>query len=206
MTRRGSKHKKTVPRLDPDVDFEAAFGGGEPQMPAESGARCKDSDVADIDRNGIPVLENRAGISLEAASIEEPAGLEADDFATLLAQSFTVRKRAAMSQPKPVPLKKRLKRYPAVETELDLHGCTAMQAESRARSFILTCQRRGFFTIRIIVGKGRHSPLGPVLPDVVEDLAVQMRKEGPVLHFQWENKRKSTSGALVVYLRQFDPL
>ncbi len=58
--------------------------------------------------------------------------------------------------------------------------------------------------MRLIVGKGRHSKMGPVLPDVIEDLVVAMKKQGVVLWFEWDKKSKSRSGALIVYLKQFD--
>ena len=74
----------------------------------------------------------------------------------------------------------------------------------RSRSFIHSCKLQGFFTIRIIVGKGRHSNEGAVLPDVVEDVAKEMKKQGLVIGFEWENKIKSKSGALIIYLKQFE--
>jgi hypothetical protein len=43
-----------------------------------------------------------------------------------------------------------------------------------------------------------------VLPDVVEDLVVAMKKEGSVLWFAWDRKKKNRSGAMIVYLKQFE--
>jgi len=103
-----------------------------------------------------------------------------------------------------MPYHKRIKRYPPPENELDLHGFTALGAELKARSFLVSCQRQGFFTVRIIVGRGLHSELGPVLPDMVEDLLAQLKARDIVLGFAWERKKKSRSGAVIVYLRQFD--
>ncbi|NOX35519.1 MAG: Smr/MutS family protein, partial [Deltaproteobacteria bacterium] len=76
--------------------------------------------------------------------------------------------------------------------------------EARAISFILTCRRQGFFTIRIIVGKGLHSDFGPVLPDVVEDVLNEMKNQNQVIFYKWEKKTKSKSGAVIVYLKQFE--
>lgn len=51
---------------------------------------------------------------------------------------------------------------------LDLHGDTAAQAEPRVRNFILTHSRiSNGHVVRILTGKGRGSPRGPVLPSVV---------------------------------------
>ncbi len=127
-----------------------------------------------------------------------------EDFITLLEESFQKARAKPLKKPPPVPLEKRLKRYPPPEKALDLHGYTAIGAEIRAKSFIHTCKQQGFFTIRIIVGKGRHSDQEAVLPDVVEDVAKEMKKQGLVIGFDWENKIKSKSGALIIYLKQFE--
>jgi len=103
-----------------------------------------------------------------------------------------------------MPLKKRLKRYPPVEIELDLHGYNAIGAQVKTRSFISSCKQQGFFTVRIIVGKGLHSDLGPVLPDVVEDVVKEMKKQGLVIFYEWDKKKKPKSGAVIVYLKQFE--
>jgi DNA-nicking Smr family endonuclease len=135
-------------------------------------------------------------------SIED---MEEENFADLLEDSF---KKSSSEKPKkkaaPMPLKKRLKRYPPVEAELDLHGFTATGAQVKAASFIHSCKQRGYFTLRIIVGKGLHSDLGPVLPDVVEDVLREMKKQGLVIFFEWDKKTKSKSGAVIVYLKQFE--
>ncbi len=57
--------------------------------------------------------------------------------------------------------------------------------------------------MRIIVGKGLHSDPGPVLPDTIEDLLLDLKARDIVLGFSWERKKKSRSGAVIVYLRQF---
>ncbi len=103
-----------------------------------------------------------------------------------------------------MPIKKRLKRYPPPEAELDLHGFTALGAEVKAKSFISTCKHQGYFSLRIIVGKGLHSDLGPVLPDVIEDLLKILEKQNVVLAYKWDQQTKSKSGAVIVYLKQFN--
>ena len=130
--------------------------------------------------------------------------LENEDFATMLEESFKIRKSKPIGKPKPLPLKKRLKRYPGVELELDLHGYNAIGAQLKLRSFLQTCKHQGFFTVRIIVGKGLHSEDGAVLPDIVEDELKEMKKQNLVIFYEWDRKKKKTSGAIIVYLKHFE--
>ena len=74
----------------------------------------------------------------------------------------------------------------------------------KTRSFIHSCKQQGYFTLRLIVGKGLHSDLGPVLPDVVEDVLHDMKKHNLIIWYEWDKKKKSKSGAIIVYLKQFD--
>ena len=130
--------------------------------------------------------------------------LENEDFATMLEESFKIRKSKPIGKSKPLPLKKRLKRYPGVELELDLHGYNAIGAQLKLRSFLQTCKHQGFFTVRIIVGKGLHSEDGAVLPDIVEDELKEMKKQNLVIFYEWDRKKKKTSGAIIAYLKQFE--
>ena len=133
------------------------------------------------------------------------------EFAELLESSLKGKSMNKMMQekkgrgsPKKVPLTKRLKRYPPPESRLDLHGFTGDGATIKADSYIRTAFTQGLFTIKIIVGKGTHSDFGAVLPGIVQDLLLKLKNEGLVLHFIWEKKKKSKSGAIVVYLNQFN--
>ena len=130
--------------------------------------------------------------------------LENEDFAAMLEESFKIRESKSIGKSKPLPLKKRLKRYPGVELELDLHGYNAIGAQLKLRSFIQSCKHQGFFTVRIIVGKGLHSEGGAVLPDIVEDELKEMKKQNLVIFYEWDRKKKKTSGAIIVYLKQFE--
>ncbi|MCP4672408.1 MAG: Smr/MutS family protein [Desulfobacula sp.] len=130
--------------------------------------------------------------------------LEHEDFATMLEKSFKTQQVKPLKKSNPMPLKKRLKRYPKVELELDLHGYNAIGAQLKLRSFIQTCKHQGFFTVRIIVGKGLHSEDGAVLPDIVEDELKEMKKQNLVIFYKWDGKKKIKSGAIIVYLKQFE--
>ncbi|MCK5311029.1 MAG: Smr/MutS family protein [Desulfobacteraceae bacterium] len=133
------------------------------------------------------------------------------EFAELLEFSLKGKSMDKMMQekkergaPQKVPLSKRLKRYPPPESRLDLHGFTSDGATMKADSYIRTAFSKGNFTIKIIVGKGTHSDFGAVLPGVIQDLLLKLKNEGLILHFIWEKKKKSKSGAIIVYLNQFN--
>lgn len=114
-----------------------------------------------------------------------------------------MREKSDRPLPEPVPLKKRLKRYPLPQDEMDLHGHTAKEAESRTENYLRNCWRNGLFTVQIIVGRGIHSPYGAVLPDVVEDVLIRLKREGILLWFEWDRRTKSQSGSAIVYLKHF---
>ncbi len=176
------KNKHGLPFID---DYEAQF------LP-------KDETIED------GVSRSSGANASSALAVEETVweDLSPESFERLLEESFKARK-TSRHVPKPMPLKRRLKRYPRPEKNLDLHGFTAIGAEIKARAFITTAKKQGYFTLRIIVGKGRHSEDGPVLPDVIEDLLKILKEENIVLSFQWEGPKKSKSGAIIVYLKQF---
>ena len=50
------------------------------------------------------------------------------------------------------------------------------------------------------MGKGLHSEDRAVLPDVIEDLLTDMKREDIVLSYRWEKRVKRKSGAVIVYL------
>lgn len=198
-TKKKKKHgqkqnKNDLPIFDSDQDFLRAFNK-EGDIKINHG---KDDFIESTPKNkhGMPVINPLSnGQSLKEDEV---------DFAELLEESFKKQRGQPAKKPSPVPVKKRLKRYPPVEAELDLHGYNAIGAQVKTRTFIISCKLQGFFTLRIIVGKGLHSDLGPVLPDVVEDVLKEMKKQGQVIFYEWDKKNKRKSGALIVYLKQFE--
>lgn len=216
--KKNGKHrrKNDLPVLDSDTDFLSAF-----QEEEKKGDRKVEKNTGDaaqgnngINKHGLPFIEDyesRFTTDRSDAASDAPdesteplqEDLSDEEFARLLDASF---KTAPPNRhtPKPMPLKRRLKRYPAPEADLDLHGFTAIGAEVKARSFITGAKQQGFFTVRIVVGRGLHSEEGPVLPHVVEDLLKTLKKENIVLSYNWEGRKKGRSGALIVYLKQFN--
>lgn len=86
------------------------------------------------------------------------------------------------------------------QKEVDLHGFTGPEAEMRVESFVQSAVHERLFMLRIITGKGIHSPGAPVLPDVVEQKLDEFKAKKLIKSFHWEKKRKSASGALIVFL------
>jgi DNA-nicking Smr family endonuclease len=99
-----------------------------------------------------------------------------------------------------VSIRQQIKAHPPPQRQLDLHGCTALQAEQRTEAFVRGALHAGLATVRIIVGKGLHSQGRAVLPDAVAEKLAELKGRGKVLTFQWEKHKKSKSGALIVYL------
>jgi len=188
-----------LPVFDSDDDLLAAF---EKNNTLKSGDRKE--GFAHSQKN---IQKNKHGINLLQDSHNGRKSKEhliEENFEDLLEESFKKKSSKSVKKSSPMPVKKRIKRYPPVEVELDLHGFNAVGAQVKARSFIHSCKQQGYFTLRIIVGKGLHSELGPVLPDVVEDVLKEMKKQDLVIGYDWDKKKKSKSGSVVVYLKHFE--
>jgi DNA-nicking Smr family endonuclease len=219
--------KNNLPVLDSDQDLFSAFLEAPSSICPEDSKKTsqKGRAIPRLNKHGLPVIEDfeaqflsndqdleskslsdESGGSAapkEPSELGEPEELE-ENFALLLEASLKQRTGPAKKKSNPMPIKKRLKRYPPPEAKLDLHGFTALGAQLKAKAFISTCKHQGYFSLRLIVGKGLHSDLGPVLPDVIEDLLKIMKDQNMVLAYEWDQQKKSKSGALVVYLKQFD--
>ncbi|CCK79180.1 Smr/MutS family protein [Desulfobacula toluolica] len=192
------RNKNDLPVFDSNHDFLKEF---EKKGNSKTGGRENSLDCGEknkVDKHGMPLLDD---LSVEHDSAEVSSR---EEFIQLLEASFKKGKEKPVKKPPPVPVKKRLKRYPPVEIELDLHGYTAIGAQVKTRSFIHTSKQQGIFTVRIIVGKGLHSDIGPVLPDVVEDVLQELKQQDLVIGYEWDKKKKSKSGAVIVYIKHFE--
>ena len=168
--------KKKIKKLKGDEDLFELFG-------------CEEEDSFDepkkdvkFNKHGLPVIEKSFG------------KLKGKNKEALLKEKGLVKKEIKNS------VLKKITNYPAPQAELDLHGDVAMRAEFKADSFIRSSLNNQLLTIRIIVGKGIHSEFGAVLPDIIEDLIIKLKKENIVLSYRWEKKVKRKSGAIIVYL------
>lgn len=181
----GKKKKQKLPLLGSDQDLLKAFTQkSDKDRPAEFKVGRQP-----LNRHGLPVVDK--GMTGGGSETSDEPDPDAIAFGELL-ESYLTRPSAGEKAvpPKPVPYQKRIKRYPPPERDLDLHGFTALGAQMKARSFLATCQQQGYFTVRIIVGKGLHSDPGPVLPDTIEDLLLDLKARDIVLGFSWERKKK----------------
>ena len=86
------------------------------------------------------------------------------------------------------------------EREIDLHGFTAPEAELKVKNFLITSRQQGLRAVRVITGKGLHSPGLPVLPEMMERMARTMQNEKGIKNFVWEKGARERSGAMIIYL------
>jgi DNA-nicking Smr family endonuclease len=93
-----------------------------------------------------------------------------------------------------------IRNSPPPQDRLDLHGCTAAEAETKTAGFLARACRNHLKTVLVITGKGLHSPEGSVLKDIIEARLKIMKNDGSILAYLWEKKDREKSGALLVYL------
>ncbi len=93
-----------------------------------------------------------------------------------------------------------IKNSPPPQDRIDLHGCTASEAETKTENFLARARRNHLKTVMVITGKGLHSPEGSVLKDIIETRLKIMKNDGLILAYLWEKKSLEKSGALLVYL------
>lgn len=169
------------------------------------------------DRHGLPVLaaesdlETLFGVQPDlAAPARTPSAPPAPPpFGRLVQRSLAEgdlqqlldeKIRQERSGAQKISIRQQIKAHPLPQGQLDLHGCSAVQAEQRTEAFVRGALHAGLATVRIIVGKGLHSQGRAVLPDAVAEKLSELKRRGQVLTFQWEKHKKSKSGALIVYL------
>jgi DNA-nicking Smr family endonuclease len=170
--------------------------------------KVKIPSKAKFDKKGFRIITNNESFS-QLFQVDKKKKPE-ENFSQLFEKSQTdtyqqqmLKEKKSLSNqamPLTLPIGERIKSYPEPQEELDLHGYTAVQAESRTETFIRSARLRRLRTVRVIVGKGQHSNGKAVLPDVVEARIIQLKQNRLVLSYKWEKKDKRKSGALIVYL------
>lgn len=89
-----------------------------------------------------------------------------------------------------------------IESEIDLHGMTLVEARVELRAFLLAAASRRLRCLRIVHGKGlRSGQRGPVLKNAVNSL---LRRVDLVLAFTSAAMRDGGTGATLVLLRTVD--
>jgi len=161
-----------------------------------------------LNRTGVRQLSRDEDLSLLFSGNQEQPDT-AKGFSELLEESLRQPgggcwplkpEQAVAPDRKPLPVHEQIKHYPRPQDELDLHGHTAEAAAEKIDAFLQAARLRGIRTVRLVVGRGRHSRVAAVLPDVAEQKVVALKKQGLLRTFVWERRCKLSSGALIVYL------
>lgn len=198
--------KHGFPILDNQSDLEMMMGfenkeKDPPPARQEPGETEVKQVQTPVTRHGIPILQDSDRLFEQETAEDE--SFEELLYASLGQKNMDVllhEKQDREKKRKKLTLKQTLKAYPPPQGQLDLHGYRALKAELRVESYLKSAFHNQTHTVNIIVGKGLHSDEGAVLPDVVENKLNQLKKEGLILAYDWDNKRKSRSGAVIVYL------
>ena len=172
-----------------------------PKSPAQQISRQTNKHGFPILRENDSLFELFAGEKDENQADGESPGMSKHCLTDEAFQRLLQEKKEGGGPVRPMRVIEQIRNYPLPEAELDLHGYTARKAETKTEAFICTAHRKGLRTLRIIVGKGTRSKGRAVLPDVVEDIVVRLKKRHLVLTFKWEKHTKLRSGAMIVYLR-----
>lgn len=221
-SRSGGKTKKRtgIPILAKHADLERMMQ--EPRVPSEEKKQKlsphdkkiknhtpKKTPQARKNRHGIPVLKDKIDWNLVFDSEEKDTNTE-ETFAALLEKSLGFKELDVLlhekkQEPPPplLPLKKRLARYPSPEETLDLHGFSGIQASLKTEIFLEDAKKKGLFTVRVITGKGLHSDGPAILPGIVEQKILELKRKDLILAYQWENKSGKPHGSVRIYLKQF---
>jgi DNA-nicking Smr family endonuclease len=158
---------------------------------------------AKIDKHRLTVRERDEDLNVLFGE-EEPretfAEIIEDSLAAGNFQAGVQEKKEAAAGGRLLTLSERLRKFPGPEAEIDLHGCTAREAERKIESFVRTSRKKGRRTIRVITGKGLHSEGEAVLPGVIEDRLRALKREKMVLACRWEGRSRTSSGSVLVYL------
>jgi DNA-nicking Smr family endonuclease len=89
-----------------------------------------------------------------------------------------------------------------VERDLDLHGETAREARGQVAAALRAAYDAGERCLRIVHGRGLHSPGAPVLKDAALDWLAEPPLAALVLAFASAPPREGGAGALLVLLRR----
>jgi|GEM_PF-730232 len=207
------KNKNSIPVIDEKDDLLKAFENPDYKQSGKIRVKKTPSDIKinperkhsakkKTNKNGIKVIDNTSDIN---SAFLKNESINLNFKSNLNSESAMLKaKKGEPFKSKAVPLEKRLEKYPSPELSLDLHGFTSVQAKLKTENFILSAFEKGYFTLRIITGKGNHSTTGAVLPDLTEDIISEMMQEKKILFFKWEQGIKEKSGSIIVYLNRYD--
>jgi DNA-nicking Smr family endonuclease len=156
-----------------------------------------------VNKHGLTVLDGDEDLSILFGGEERQEAfveIMEESLATGNFQAGVQEKKVAAARGRRVPIHERLRKFPGPQAEIDLHGCTAREAEQQLDSFVRTAFKKGLRTIRVITGKGLHSEGEAVLPGVVEGGLRSLKREKMVLACRWEGRCRMRSGSVLIYL------
>ena len=153
-----------------------------------------------------PIRKLTVSDDLDVLFSSDPENTTQPSFASALATGIPATTLAEILTEKeelPTPaqsLQAVIRNSPPPQDRIDLHGCTAAEAETKTENFLARALRNHLKTVMVITGKGLHSPEGSVLKDIIEARLKIMKTDGSILAYLWEKKDREKSGALLVYL------
>ncbi len=89
-----------------------------------------------------------------------------------------------------------------VDLELDLHGLVAAEARTLVRATLREAYEDGDRCVLLIHGRGKHSPLGPVLRDALLTWLAEPPTDRLVMAFATARPDDGGAGATYVLLRR----
>ncbi len=158
-----------------------------------------------ITKTGLPVLTYNDDL-LVMFTGEKSNSTTDFDFSEMLEESLSnenlnkAMEEKSTDHSKKITMQELLKTYPRPQDEIDLHGCTKSEAKEKISFFINYAVNKNLKTVRIIAGKGLHSEKMAVLPDLVQEEIVELKRKKIILTFRWEKQLKRVSGSLLIYL------
>lgn len=91
-----------------------------------------------------------------------------------------------------------------VQAELDLHGCSQLEARDELQEFLRDSVRRGLSCVRVIHGKGHHSPnQTPVLKSRLPEWLSWRQNARYVAAFTSADPRDGGAGAVYILLKRW---
>jgi len=172
--------------------------GAPPSNPDAEDARLLAEALADVtpfseesrQRVMMRPAPQRAAIGLPHKETTDPGSKSFNDWASGYAAPGVPRSQVRQLKRGEIP----------VERTLDLHGCTVEEALRRLRQFVAGCRGAGVRCIRVVHGKGTHSPSGAgVLRDRVWE---HLTRRHDVLIVEFAPLRDGGHGAACVLLRK----
>lgn len=173
------------------------------RLPRQSGPKAKSPPIK---KRGESIRKLSTGDDLGILFSPDPDETMPNSFASALASGIPATTLAEiLTEKEGLPsqaqsLQAAIRNSPPPQERLDLHGCTAWEAETKTENFLTRAMHNHLKTVLVITGKGLHSPEGSVLKDVIEARLKIMKNEGAILAYLWEKKSREKSGALLVYL------